>query len=747
MAKQKQPTTEATQDQQNTTAAELSSFDTKKNVCESKLKNLETEITGLEEKLARFVQQEQELGEEVAKMEKEKEELEEDMANLKLEKTELKMEKKNLEEKIAKFEMQKELHAKEQKELEETNSRLTAAMQLLANVNEQLVSVQRQLAEAGAGLNLSKGELYRLNTLLEEKRKEIQGVSNKIEQKQKYRDTVETELASLDSDIAKLTMKLQELKLADSPYSVPQSERAASVIGKTVSVTGEVALPGGGHLGFTKLILPPHLRDECESLKSPPEQLQSKYALLGEYTQRIFLSPGLALLGETNDVQGRVENLWKTMESLQLFDTKQLKYVKESKAWFLKGAQALCSTSGSTKLDFCLISTNEDYPELALGVWENKGSESSTHNCTAQAAGYASGIAMAMRGVGVATRDIIVPIVSFTGASIQFGVTYMLEPSYPVYATVSELIDIGNHESLPRLSDWLHWFIARCSRNSELLRGKAKVPTSLRIELSDSVYYLKEFGPDNKAIQLYGSVTATLQHMWQVFEVLYKHPAGRKVVEFPVAICNQLDQQVLNANPNCKTFKHQMLAFDNLRRNDYPGGPYTLGLPDCVENPDDWNAVITALRGAFGAVHDAGVVHGDPYPSNYLWRKNKEGGHIDIKIIDWDSAHLCRQGAKWEENLQKVFADFFGLDEHHYLLKKEHDLYFLDVLRWLPTTADGLLCCSSLRATVLAQYDTDEKAVHNLNKAFRDAIDLYNGEEPWKNDKTYISIDDFTQRK
>ena len=40
------------------------------------------------------------------------------------------------------------------------------------------------------------------------------------------------------------------------------------------------------------------------------------------------------------------------------------------------------------------------------------------------------------------------------------------------------------------------------------------------------------------------------------------------------------------------------------------------------------------------AMHSAGVVHLDWYPSNFMWQYKPDSGELSVKIIDFDSAHL-----------------------------------------------------------------------------------------------------------
>eukprot|EP00961_Rhodomonas_salina_P102438 1378123-Rhodomonas_salina.1 len=59
-----------------------------------------------------------------------------------------------------------------------------------------------------------------------------------------------------------------------------------------------------------------------------------------------------------------------------------------------------------------------------------------------QASLYSSGIAMAQYARDVAPQDICIPVAAVNGFSMQFGATFMLPPSLPVFMTISKVFDL-----------------------------------------------------------------------------------------------------------------------------------------------------------------------------------------------------------------------------------------------------------------------------------------------------------------
>jgi len=53
---------------------------------------------------------------------------------------------------------------------------------------------------------------------------------------------------------------------------------------------------------------------------------------------------------------------------------------------------------------------------------------------------------------------------------------------------------------------------------------------------------------------------------------------------------------------------------------------------------------ISAVNEAMAALHAAGVIHGDMYISNIMWRMSPDRSAVEVKLIDWDTAFLAEDG-------------------------------------------------------------------------------------------------------
>jgi serine/threonine protein kinase len=76
-------------------------------------------------------------------------------------------------------------------------------------------------------------------------------------------------------------------------------------------------------------------------------------------------------------------------------------------------------------------------------------------------------------------------------------------------------------------------------------------------------------------------------------------------------------------------------VFENLESDGY-----VIGVP---EGEHLQSLYATNLKTAIEAIHTAGLVHMDLYPSNIMWKSDDSGNGVKIKIIDWDSVQLIGQ--------------------------------------------------------------------------------------------------------
>ena len=126
-------------------------------------------------------------------------------------------------------------------------------------------------------------------------------------------------------------------------------------------------------------------------------------------------------------------------------------------------------------------------------------------------------------------------------------------------------------------------------------------------------------------------------------------------------------------------------------------------------------------------IHEAGVVHVDLYPSNIMWRRcSHESDNIEIKLIDFDVAHIKGQG--WEESvrsiLDKIAQDRSAVGWSMFeQVDEQWDLQYLKVLRHLVATCIE----DDTGETMNGIYnDLSSGDVDKINASFRTAANTIN---------------------
>ena len=103
--------------------------------------------------------------------------------------------------------------------------------------------------------------------------------------------------------------------------------------------------------------------------------------------------------------------------------------------------------------------------------------------------------------------------------------------------------------------------------------------------------------------------------------IAHANESCRHYVLFPICITSVKVKK--------SAYSDLCIVFPNLSSD--PARFFRVGIPK-VE--DDKLLYIAELEKGMTAIHNAGLVHMDFYPSNIMWFKNSKENRIEIKIID-----------------------------------------------------------------------------------------------------------------
>mmetsp|Transcript_17988 Transcript_17988/g.36259 ORF Transcript_17988/g.36259 Transcript_17988/m.36259 type:complete len:393 (+) Transcript_17988:394-1572(+) len=281
-------------------------------------------------------------------------------------------------------------------------------------------------------------------------------------------------------------------------------------------------------------------------------------------------------------------------------------------------------------------------------ILEIKGAERSLAFALRQAALYGSGVAMRQLADGVAASEICVPVAATNGWFMQFGATYVLAPSLPVFLPVSKAFDLMDAEDNKQAMLYFDRFRA-IGGTEPVCNVDVAGPNEMVLDL-DQKFWAKRLTPEvlNRGLGLFSRSDATdirvaegLAHMIPCLNALYEHDVARQVVVFPVCVISAGVQEVATAAD-----LEWLLVYPDMTAQGF-----RVGIPD--HDSDIFEAYVRAVENAVDAVHAAGVVHLDLYVSNIMHRITND--NVEIRIVDWDAAHLigARPGsAHVEANLR-----------------------------------------------------------------------------------------------
>lgn len=250
---------------------------------------------------------------------------------------------------------------------------------------------------------------------------------------------------------------------------------------------------------------------------------------------------------------------------------------------------------------------------------------------------YACSAAAGLCQAGVDPDGVVVPWTVSNGHEELHGAAYMAAPCLPLAVVPSPVLDLYKaHDAAAA-----HVFRVKAARQTKLSIGLLQAAKESSSFLGLQATHGRSAPPFAASFSLstiwpkWGGVNVTAEsaegdhvvlfRVFEVFAVLYASSASTNVC-FPHCYLTGIS----NGHIKCD----QALLFPNLKRDGY----------QCAL-PTDESVIklfINALKQAVAKIHEAGVIHGDLYLSNVMWRLSEDKLSVEIKVIDWDTAFLAR---------------------------------------------------------------------------------------------------------
>jgi hypothetical protein len=387
--------------------------------------------------------------------------------------------------------------------------------------------------------------------------------------------------------------------------------------------------------------------------------------------------------------------------------------------------------------------------KLIVGLGELKGMDTSIDAAVLQAAVGGSYLATNLLSLGFEAGSFCVPLVCSNGMLMQFGAIVILPNStFPVYMPVSDSFDLrsqsGNQLASAYFKKACQYAHILAVRMSTQHGDGVRVINSM--EFSKDMYFVKKFTLQG-VLKHYNAhnLQCGLNHMIRCFNTMYKVEALRSHIAFPVAVYTesenpnstaaaatavaietasklqlaiqvviQTESESVRARLSATSASTAVAAVQDLADSAKKGiengvanvaanpntmhvvfrhyghasnGGYMIGCPDRIANPELFNHYKLELIRVVKLMHSSGVIHGDLYLSNVMWRATDSGVHIIL--IDFDCAHLLEEG-QFTPGIQNTIFKYFQANNIalEVEFRKGHDRKYLKVLD-LPVTADN----------------------------------------------------------
>eukprot|EP01031_Cornospumella_fuschlensis_P027391 gene27391-33082_t len=610
---------------------------------EQKIADVENEIVQVENQIAKIADVE----DEIAQVENQIADVEDEIAQV--------------ENQIAKVEDE---IAQVDGEIKQANGDLRKA----AKGNKKLLTqkVQRLIIEKGQ-LRNEKGQLRSEEGQLRTKKEQLRSEEGQLRAQQLiYLTAGQQQLSGLEEQVASL--KVEALLLR-----TPSHQSSASHFSQLGSIPA-----GFGHLPLVTTFDPTVWYEEEQRQGGGSRCL---HAIFVPSEEEISSSPPFIVHFEDLGLESRSETA--SVIGIQDLTHDQIKACQLDA--LQKGGRG--SSFGGRKLRSGIATAssfadfNMSSDRLPVMILECKGSEGSLLGAVRQAATEGSNVAAALFECGLDSQDCAVPVAGTNGLLISFGVVFLLKQTFPTFAPLCQPLRHFDQRDQRVITAYFRKMqehskslaaklesVQKKKRESQTKSGleggakgaKAKAQRKASSDedtagllLAVDEYFCKVLHDEvlDRGLGMFSHPHAAgatdfypgLDHMIRVLNAVYSDPIARPYAEYPLSLRTPSPGCAEGGDSWASEMHHEyVLIYRDLCHLGFRmGAPHRHGDSDSEAL---FRAYREALRHAVTCIHNAGVLHGDLYLSNVMWRRREGADSIDIKLIDWDASHLLAEG-------------------------------------------------------------------------------------------------------
>lgn len=541
--------------------------------------------------------------------------------------------------------------------------------------------VAKSIKEIEQEIRMLNADISKTDGLIEQGSGD-EGLTKKVEQLRTEKELLRRKEEQLRAEKAELRAVLAQLRLEEGVKATLAAQLSVEALGADISRTF-IATPmnQGNASSFaskSRIYTPIHgLGHLPTSFRLDPTSDQRVFRRLVPCQLEVLAERSrlLACMGERPTLAARAEDATCGVRSV--LD----EIIKDFPPLVSSGSSM--SSYGASPCGVASPGSKPDYVWLAkgkvVGIFEVKGGAESAMVALRQAFVTATASAAHLLSLGLGTEQVVLPLAGCNGTTIQFGVLFVLSPSFPTFVATSKVLDLDDVDENIIAAAFLRKASACAMETTSTLDARAAMPPcQLKIRSLDldlSKYHIKVLDDDvfYRGLGLFASeaggrfdVGPGLEHMGRALTKLYQAPEAREFVAFPLSV----------RSPDVSAPADQenyLIVYEDLARQGF-----VMGSPDRLENEQLFQLFLATLHTAVAAIHAAGVLHCDLYPSNIMWKSNtSEDGGMKIKIIDWDCAHCFAEG-RFSPQVESALNNHAPTRRSRF--GPEHDLRYLRVL-------------------------------------------------------------------
>ena len=291
---------------------------------------------------------------------------------------------------------------------------------------------------------------------------------------------------------------------------------------------------------------------------------------------------------------------------------------------------------------------------------ESKGRDASTFAPLVQGFEIGADAAVLMWRKGVASADVVVPVMLSFGDCLQFYAVYLIPECYPVVVCLSPALSCVTFSGRLEIARWIISLGDFADKTIQILQGLQRTTRPSNLGLYINPFFFKPLRNlhknKNQTLEKAGGFyRSNLEDFLSIYEMIYHVELSEQHILFPVGVLaypkygsmayTQKIREILQQSFR-KYFQQSLEVIEK-------SGAIVVSFPVLCEKAGWSNnkpteryvqAYIDELSTAVNVLNTAKVAHMDLRPSNIMWRVTPDDdSKVEMQIIDLEDAERFGQ--------------------------------------------------------------------------------------------------------